>query len=290
MKQYLKLIRVKHWLKNGLVFLPLFFSMNLCNIQYLSLCFLAFVIFSLSSSVVYVLNDMADVEKDKLHPIKKNRPLASGAISMAQAKIVIVILCILIAFMMGLLYWNDPNFFIILIPIVYIILNLLYSKWLKHISIIDVVILVSGFVLRVMYGGVVVDVVVSKYLYLMIIFGSFYLGFGKRRNEMIKNGKKSRKVLEAYNQAFLDKNMYVCLALAIVSYSLWCVDPMTIARTGHDYLFWTIPILMVILQLYSLNIEGSSHGDPIEVVLSDKRLLVVIVLYIFGMTGLLYLI
>lgn len=290
MKQYLKLIRVKHWLKNGLVFLPLFFSMNSCNIQYLSLCFLAFVIFSLSSSVVYVLNDMADVEKDKLHPIKKNRPLASGAISMAQAKIVIVILCILIAFMMGLLYWNDPNFFIILIPIVYIILNLLYSKWLKHISIIDVVILVSGFVLRVMYGGVVVDVVVSKYLYLMIIFGSFYLGFGKRRNEMIKNGKKSRKVLEAYNQAFLDKNMYVCLALAIVSYSLWCVDPMTIARTGHDYLFWTIPILMVILQLYSLNIEGSSHGDPIEVVLSDKRLLVVIVLYIFVMTGLLYLI
>lgn len=290
MKQYLKLIRVKHWLKNGLVFLPLFFSMNLCNIQYLSLCFLAFVIFSLSSSVVYVLNDMADVEKDKLHPIKKNRPLASGAISMAQAKIVIVILCILIAFMMGLLYWNDPNFFIILIPIVYIILNLLYSKWLKHISIIDVVILVLGFVLRVMYGGVVVDVVVSKYLYLMIIFGSFYLGFGKRRNEMIKNGKKSRKVLEAYNQAFLDKNMYVCLALAIVSYSLWCVDPMTIARTGHDYLFWTIPILMVILQLYSLNIEGSSHGDPIEVVLSDKRLLVVIVLYIFVMTGLLYLI
>lgn len=290
MKQYLKLIRVKHWLKNGLVFLPLFFSMNLCNIQYLSLCFLAFVIFSLSSSVVYVLNDMADVEKDKLHPIKKKRPLASGAISMAQAKIVIVILCILIAFMMGLLYWNDPNCFIVLIPIVYIILNLLYSKWLKHISIIDVVILVSGFVLRVMYGGVVVDVVVSKYLYLMIIFGSFYLGFGKRRNEMIKNGKKSRKVLEAYNQAFLDKNMYVCLALAIVSYSLWCVDPMTIARTGHDYLFWTIPILMVILQLYSLNIEGSSHGDPIEVVLSDKRLLVVIVLYIFVMTGLLYLI
>ena len=290
MKQYLNLIRVQHWLNNGLVFLPLFFSMNLCNIQYLSLCFLAFVIFSLSSSVVYVLNDMADVEKDKLHPIKKNRPLASGAISMAQAKIVIVILCILIAFMMGLLYWNDPNFFIILIPIVYIILNLLYSKWLKHISIIDVVILVSGFVLRVMYGGVVVDVVVSKYLYLMIIFGSFYLGFGKRRNEMIKNGKKSRKVLEAYNQAFLDKNMYVCLALAIVSYSLWCVDPMTIARTGHDYLFWTIPILMVILQLYSLNIEGSSHGDPIEVVLSDKRLLVVIVLYIFVMTGLLYLI
>ena len=106
--------------------------------------------------------------------------------------------------------------------------------------IIDVVILVSGFVLRVMYGGIVVNVEVSKFLYLMVIFGSFYLGFGKRRNEILKNGDKSRRVLSYYNKEFLDKNMYVCLALAIVSYSLWCVDPSTISRIGNDYLFMTI--------------------------------------------------
>ena len=122
----------------------------------------------------------------------------------------------------------------------------------------------------------------------MIIFGAFYLGFGKRRNEIIKNGKKSRKVLELYNKDFLDKNMYVAFSLAIVSYTLWCVDPTTIARIGNDYLFWTIPLIMVILQLYSLNIEGNSHGDPIEVVLSDKVLLGTVFIYAIAMVFLLY--
>ena len=141
-----------------------------------------------------------------------------------------------------------------------------------------------------MYGGVVINCTVSKFLYLMIIFGSFYLGFGKRRNEIIKNGKKSRKVLELYNKEFLDKNMYVALALAMVSYTLWCVDASTILRIGNDYLFWTIPLLMVIFQLYSLNIEGNSFGDPIEVVLGDKVLLGTILLYIITMVVLLYII
>ena len=140
-----------------------------------------------------------------------------------------------------------------------------------------------------MYGGVSIDVEVSKYLYLMIIFGSFYLGFGKRRNEIIKNGNKSRKVLQLYNQDFLDKNMYVALALAIVSYTLWCVDLTTVQRIGNDYLFWTIPLLMVILQLYSLNIEGNSHGDPIEVILGDKKLLITAIIYVLVMGGILYL-
>lgn len=290
MKEYLKLIRVKHWLKNFLVFLPIFFSINLLNPKYFFTCIVAFIIFSFSSSIVYVINDMNDVEKDRLHPIKKKRPLAAGTISIKQAKMVIGILVLLTAIMMGCIYVEVKNIVVILIPIIYILLNILYSKWLKNIPIIDVVILVSGFVLRVMYGGAVINVEVSKYLYLMIIFGSFYLGFGKRRNEIIKNGKKGRKVLELYNKEFLDKNMYVALALAVVSYSLWCVDPTTIARIGNDYLFWTIPLLMVIFQLYSLNIEGNSHGDPIEVVLSDKTLLGTILLYGISMVLLLYVI
>lgn len=290
MKEYLKLIRVKHWLKNFLVFLPIFFSINLLNPKYFFACIVAFIIFSFSSSIVYVINDMNDVEKDRLHPIKKKRPLAAGTISIKQAKMVIGILVLLTAIMMGYIYVEVKNIVVILIPIIYILLNILYSKWLKNIPIIDVVILVSGFVLRVMYGGTVINVEVSKYLYLMIIFGSFYLGFGKRRNEIIKNGEKGRKVLELYNKEFLDKNMYVALALAVVSYSLWCVDPTTIARIGNDYLFWTIPLLMVIFQLYSLNIEGNSHGDPIEVVLSDKTLLGTILLYGISMVLLLYVI
>jgi len=290
MKNYLKLIRIKHWLKNGLIFLPIFFSINLLDFSLFSTCLIAFIIFSLSSSIVYIINDLNDIEKDRLHPVKRNRPLASGTIKKSQALIVVFAFLILIISMMIYLYSRTKSIYVFLIPLIYVFLNVLYSKWLKHIPIIDVVILVSGFVLRVMYGGVVVEVEVSKYLYLMIIFGSFYLGFGKRRNEIIKNGNKSRKVLSLYNKEFLDKNMYVALALAIVSYTLWCVDKATVARIGNDYLFWTIPLVMVILQLYSLNIEGNSHADPIEVVLSDKTLMSAIILYIIIMGGLLYLI
>lgn len=290
MKDYIKLIRVKHWLKNGLVFLPIFFSANLFNINMFLTCLMAFFIFSFTSSIVYVINDMNDIEKDKLHPVKKKRPLASGKISKTQAKIVIAILVLIIAGLMTFAYLQNKNILIFILPIVYLVLNILYSIWLKHMPIIDVVILVSGFVFRVMYGGAIVNVEVSKYLLLMIMFASFYLGFGKRRNEIIKNGKKSRKVLEFYNKEFLDKNMYVCLGLAIVSYTLWCVDPTTIARIGNDYLFFTIPLVMVILQLYSLNIEGNSHGDPIEVILSDKTLIVTVILYVIVMGGLLYII
>lgn len=290
MKNYLKLIRIKHWLKNALVFLPIFFSINILNYNYLVTGIIAFFVFSFTSSIVYVLNDMKDVEKDRLHPIKKKRPLASQAISMTGAKVTIAILTIITGILMAIVYLKTKSIGTILIPIIYLILNILYSNGLKNLPIIDVVILVSGFVFRVMYGGVATNIEVSKWLYLMIIFGAFYLGFGKRRNEIIKNGEKSRKVLELYNKDFLDKNMYVALALAIVAYSLWCVDPTTIARIGNDYLFWTIPLIMVILQLYSLNIEGNSHGDPIEVVLSDKTLIITAILYVVVMVFLLYII
>lgn len=289
MKKYLKLIRVKHWLKNGLVFLPIFFSINIFNTKYFLTTVIAFFIFSLTSSIVYVINDINDIEKDKNHPIKKNRPLASGEISIKNAYITILVISLLTITMITLTYLTNKNYGVAIIPVVYLVLNLLYSKWLKHVPIIDVVILVSGFLFRVMYGGVVNNIAVSKWLYLMIIFGSFYLGFGKRRNEIIKNGEKSRKVLELYNKDFLDKNMYVSLALAVVSYTLWCVDPITIARIGNDYLFWTVPLVLVILQLYSLNIEKDSHGDPIEVVLGDKVLIGTIALYIIIMGGVLYL-
>ena len=289
MKEYLKLIRVKHWLKNILIFLPLFFSQRLLNTELLIKSIMGFLIFSLTSSVVYVINDLNDIEKDRQHPLKKKRPLASGAIAKEKAIVTIIILFMFIIMTMLLLWKNENNIFIFIVPVVYLIINILYSKGLKNIPIIDVGIIVIGFILRVVYGGIITDVEVSKYLYLMIIFGSFYLGFGKRRNEIINNGEKGRKVLELYNKVFLDKNMYVALSLAIVSYTLWCVDPTTISRIGNDYIFWTIPLLMIILQMYSLNIEGNSSGDPIEVVLSDKKLLISAIVYILVMAIILYL-
>lgn len=290
MKKYIELARVKHWLKNFLIFLPLFFSSNLFVFDKIILAFLGFIVFSFVSSVVYIFNDINDIENDRAHEIKKNRPLPSGRISVKHAWFFLIILLFVSLAFSILLFKVNGNLFVIIIPLVYLFLNVLYSKWFKKKPIIDVVILVSGFLFRVIYGGLITYIEVSKWLYLMIIFGSFYLGFGKRRNEIVKNGIKSRDVLKYYNKDFLDKNMYVCLSLAIVSYSLWCVDPSNIARCSGDYLFWTIPYIMIIFQLYSLNIEKNSYGDPIEVLLSDKILLLLVFCYVLLMMLLLYVI
>lgn len=290
MKNYLKLIRIKHWLKNGLVILPLFFGKEILNVDKITSVILAFLIFSMISSIIYVINDINDIEIDKNHPTKKNRPLASGKISVRNAILVLMLLLILSTSLIIYLYNKTTNIYIILIPIIYIVLNILYSLKLKQVPIIDVAILVSGFVLRVYYGGVSSNIEISTWLYLMVMFGSFYLGFGKRRNELKQNEEKNtRKVLQFYNKEFLDKNMYVSLGLAIISYSLWCVDPLTKLNITSNYLILTIPLIMMIFQKYSLIIEGDSDGDPIEVILNDKTLIFLLLIYIISMFVIVYL-
>ena len=286
MKNYLKLLRIKHWLKNGLVLLPLFFGKSIFNLNKIFFVLIAFIIFSFISSVVYIINDINDIDADRNHPKKKNRPLASGKVSIKNAILVLILLMIWIISLIIYLYNKTNNIFIILIPLLYLILNILYSTKLKHIPIIDVAILVSGFVLRVYYGGIASNIEISSWLYLMIMFGSFYLGFGKRRNEMKHNN--TRKVLKYYNKEFLDKNMYVSLGLSIISYSLWCVDPLTKLNISSNYLVLTIPLVMMIFQKYSLIIEGDSDGDPIEVILNDKLLIFLIIMYLIIMIFIIY--
>lgn len=286
MKNYLKLLRIKHWLKNGLVLLPLFFGKSIFNLNKIFFVLIAFIIFSFISSIVYIINDINDIEADRNHPKKKNRPLASGKVSIKNAILVLILLMILSISLIIYLYNKTTNIFIILIPLLYLILNILYSTKLKHIPIIDVAVLVSGFVLRVYYGGIASNIEISSWLYLMIMFGSFYLGFGKRRNEMKHNN--TRKVLKYYNKEFLDKNMYVSLGLSIISYSLWCVDPLTKLNISSNYLVLTIPLVMMIFQKYSLIIEGDSDGDPIEVILNDRLLISLITAYIIVMIFIIY--
>ncbi len=288
MRKYLKLIRVTHWLKNALIFLPLFFSGNLFDIKKIILVVNGFVIFSLVASCVYMINDINDVEADRNHPVKKNRPLASGSIKIRTAVCLVVLFLMISAALITYLYSKDNSIIIIILPILYLILNILYSMSLKHVPIIDVAILVSGFVIRVIYGAFIIGVDLSNWLLLMVMFGSFYLVFGKRRNEIIKNGDSSRKVLKMYNKEFLDKNMYVFLALALISYSLWCVDPTTLERVGNNYLIWSVPIIVLIFLKYSLDVESNSFGDPIDVVTSDISLIGLILTYIGYITVVFY--
>lgn len=287
MKNYLKLMRVHHYLKNVLIFLPLVFSQNLFDVTLLKKTILGFLSFSILSSIVYIVNDIQDVEKDRAHPIKCKRPIASGAVSVKEAYILAVIIAVLgitlnyFACGFNLLGWG----FVIL----YVGLNFAYSMGLKNLPIIDITILVSGFLIRVLYGSAVTAIEVSNWLYLTVISMSFYLGLGKRRNELVTQGSKSRKVLKFYNHDFLDKNMYMCLGLTIVFYSLWCVDSTTIARYSNSNIVWTVPLVMLICMKYSLNVEGNSDGDPVSVLLKDKILMGMVFLYAMIVLFIIYL-
>lgn len=279
-------MRIHHYLKNGLIFSPLLFSGLLFNVSLIKTTILGFIAFSLIASVVYIINDINDVELDKLHPTKSKRPLASGEISINSARFVAISL-IFIAFIINtFISGNSPMSWVILI--LYLILNVAYSKGLKNYPIVDVAILVSGFVLRVIYGSAITNIEISSWLYLTVISMSFYLGLGKRRNELLKQKDLSRKVLKYYNHNFLDKNMYMCLALTIVFYALWTVDPITNQKINNNLLTWTVPIVILICMKYSLNIEKDSDGDPVEVVIKDKLLLLFVVLFILCTVGIIY--
>jgi decaprenyl-phosphate phosphoribosyltransferase len=286
MKNYLKLMRVHHYIKNGLIFAPLIFSGSLFNIDLLFKSILGLIAFSLIASVVYIINDLQDVEADSLHPTKCNRPLAANLISTKNAKILVLVL-VLVAVIIN--YYSAGNsLFAWASLFLYLILNIAYSNGLKNYPIIDIAILVSGFLLRVLYGAGITGIEISNWLYLTVIAMSFYLGLGKRRNELARQKSVSRKVLKYYNHDFLDKNMYISLALTITFYSLWTVDPITIARLSNDYLVWTVPLVILICMKYSLNIEGDSDGDPIEVVLRDKVLLAMVALFGLITLGIIY--
>ena len=259
------------------------------------ICLLGFFSFSLIASCVYIINDLKDVEKDRKHPVKCKRPIASGEISEMKAKILFVFIFIISVILNGLIYLITKDIKSIcigfILEISYLIMNIAYSFGLKNLPIIDVVILVLGFIIRILYGSILTNITISKWLYLTVISASFYMGFGKRRNEVIKQGDKSRDVLKRYSKDFLDKFMYVCVTLTIVFYSLWCVDDGTIQRIGNKYISITIPIIMVILMKYSLNIENNeSFGDPVDVILHDKILLLLVVFLAIIMFGILYII
>lgn len=276
-KDYLKLMRIKHYIKNLLIFLPLIFSMSFYSIEKDVKTLIGFILFSLTCSVVYIINDIADVEKDKKHPKKCNRPIASGRVSKKEAYILAILLLVIVIIGNICIRANINS---ILVLLGYLILNIVYSKKLKNIPLLDITCLVSCFVLRVFYGATLINVEVSNWLYLTIMSFSCYLALGKRRNELQKTDSKSntREVLKYYNKDFLDKNMYMCLALTIGFYSMWCVDGYNIERFGNHLMF-TVPIFLLICMKYSLNVEGDSFGDPVEVLLSDKILVALVILF-----------
>lgn len=274
MIKYIKLIRVKHWIKNGLIFLPLIFSKSFLWTNIFDTV-LAFFAFSLMASFIYIINDIRDIEKDRKHPRKKNRPIASGAISIKKAicvAIVVLVLSIILNyFSTGVVF--SPALICLLS---YLIVNLCYSFGMKNIPILDVVLLAMGFIIRVYYGAAIIDVPVSNWLFLTILNASFFLGLGKRRKEF-KIKDEVRAVLKNYNEKFLESFMNICLTLVIVFYSLWTVEQ------NNQYLFLSIPLLITIFMQYMLYMENSDEGDPITLLFQNKSLLITAMIYVIFM-------
>lgn len=286
MKNYMKLFRVSHYLKNVLIFAPLFFSNGLLDVNKLLLLIYMTIPFCLISSVIYVINDINDVEKDRNHPVKCKRPIASGAISVKNAKICVFLLIALSSIMLiSTLFLGRFQLEAVILIGIYFVINLMYSKGMKNIPIVDVVILAVGYLIRILYGASIIGVEISSWLYLTTLTGALYLGIGKRRNELrSQGGKDTRKVLNLYNYNFLDKNMYMFLGLTITFYALWAI------QTAYPFMIWTVIIIIVIFMKYSLDIEGvDSEGNPMDVIKNDKTLLLLAILYALTVFAIIYL-
>jgi len=287
MKAYIKLLRPKHYIKNALIFVPAFFAGDIFQIETISSLLLAFAAFSLTSSLIYIVNDIRDVEKDRLHEVKRNRPIASGKVSVRNAVILGVFtgalaLIIQVAAVQG--HWSWAFLYLGC----YLLINFAYSFGLKNVPIVDICILAAGFVIRLIYGASITDTSVSQWLFLTVMVFSLYLGLGKRRNEIDRQrGGDTRTVLKHYTYTFLDKNMHMCLTLGLVFYSLWTVN-MSNGFLNDNGLIWTVPLVIMITMKYGLIIEGDSFGDPVDVLFSDYVLLILIILYVLLICAIMY--
>lgn len=283
----LEVMRPWHYGKNLLVFVPLFFSGQLfSNPQALRSACMGFVAMSLTASGIYAINDCADAQQDRKHAVKRLRPVASGRISPGGAKaLAAALLCMAGAPLAaglfspaGALCWA-----------IYVAMNVGYSAlgW-KNRPIWDVTIVALGFVLRILYGAELTGTPASKWLLLTVLTGSYYMALGKWRTELNGGGQSVRTVLGLYTREFLDRGMQMFLTLTVVFYTLWSVDDQTAARHLYGYTVCTVPVVILWVLHYSLNIEKNGWGDPVEVILHDRKLLGLGAAYVALMFCLIY--
>lgn len=280
LKALFKTMRPRQWTKNGFVFFALIFDKQLFQLEAFLHTLAGFALFCLISSVVYIINDIADLEADRQHPEKKKRPLPSGKLPVGVAWGAALGL-VLVVLPLG--YLLAPAFAGVLAS--YLLLNLAYSKWLKHIPIVDVLVIAAGFVLRVHSGVTLIDVErFSPWLYVVTTLGSLYLGLGKRRAELnlLSQGAGShRKVLEGYTIPLLDQYVTIVSAATILAYSLYTFSAPNLPE--NHAMMLTIPFMVYIIFRYLYLIQVTHHaGAPEEVLLTDRPVQIAILM--FGLT------
>ena len=283
----LKSMRPKQWMKNVLIYTALVFDEKLLDLHSFLITSAGFILFSLISSTVYLLNDITDIEADRQHPKKKNRPIASGELNISTARWAVVGLLL---FVIPLSYVLSPYFCLVLL--FYLVLNLSYSRWLKHIVIIDVFVLASFYVIRVVAGLTLIEVSrFSPWLYVVTTLLALYIGLGKRRAELtlLSDGAQShRKVLDGYSLPLLDQYITIVSATTVVAYSLYTFSAPNLP--ANHAMMLTIPFAIYGILRY-LYLVQTNHGGgaPEEELLSDRPLQVTILLWGLVVVLILYL-
>ena len=270
---YLKLLRIHQWTKNLFLFLPLFFGGEFLNLDKQANVLIAFISFSFMASAVYCFNDIADINYDKLHPRKKFRPLASGQISKRNAYFLMFVF-IVTSLTIPVLAMPEKMINFIIVLIVYLIMNLLYSRRLKFIPIVDVFILSLGFVLRIVAGGVAGEVIISHWIIIMTFLLALFLSFAKRLDDLVifeNKGIEPRKNISSYNQTFLNQTITIIATITMVSYIMYTVSAEVIDRFQTDHIYVTaIFVLAGILRYLQLTMVESKSGNPSEVLLKER--------------------
>ena len=273
MKNIVILLRPQQWLKNGFIFIPLFFDHKLTDWYCLCSAILAFFAYSFAASAIYCLNDLIDVEADKRHPKKCKRPIAAGVISKAQA-LLLVALCLGVAFAIASLLEGNAQWKVIGILGVYIVMNIAYCLKLKQMAIVDVFIIAVGFVLRIFVGGFATGVVLSQWIVLMTFLLALFLAFAKRRDDVViyeDTGVLARKNVNRYNLPFMNQVIGVVSSITMVCYIMYTVDPEVIARMGSRYVYLTsVFVLAGIIRYLQLTIVDVKSGSPTKVLMKDR--------------------
>ncbi len=280
-------MRPQQYIKNLFIFLPLFFALKISDTELLTNAFIAFIAFSLTASAVYVLNDYHDIEEDRQHPTKRDRPLASGAISKVQALGIMAVLFVAGFGLMAMLSLQA-----VMILLAYVIMNIAYSLYLKHIAILDVTIIAIGFVLRLFIGSAVTDIPLSMWIVIMTFLLALFMALAKRRDDVLiflDTGKKMRKVIDGYNLQFLDTAMAIMASVVIVSYTIYTTSPEVVTRVHSQYLYLTaLFVILGIMRYLQITFVLKDSGSPTKIVFKDRFIQLTLLGWIITFAWILY--
>ena len=287
LKTYIHLLRPHQYLKNGFIWLPVFFGYRIFDAGAVERTLLAFTAFCLMSSSIYVINDYQDREEDRRHPVKKNRPLASGVVSAREA-LYLGLICFGASLALALAFLPAACLYLLL---AYLLLNVAYSQTLKHIPIVDIFCIALGFVLRIYMGGAATDIPISPWIVIMTFLLALFLALAKRRDDLLLTDQDGpvRKAIDGYNHEFISLGMSVMASVIIVVYILYTVSPEVVAKHGTHQLYISgVWVLLGLLRYLQITFVEEKSGYPTLLLLKDYVLQAVVGLWLVHIFVLLY--